>query len=133
MYDSGLCLVDAIVSPLFSFVFVFHSQTGEITFFKIKKSTRMQKVFDAYAQRIGIHPRSLRFLLEDGENIGPYQTPKMLELDDQDQIFCLNELVSVCVCYANTSCVKLLYEWCSTHTHTWRRFPFSCLLSISMG
>jgi Ubiquitin-2 like Rad60 SUMO-like len=67
-------------------------KTGEETFFKIKKSTRMQKVFDTYAQRKGIQASSLRFLL-DGEKIGPDQTPKMLELDDQDQIDCMLEQV----------------------------------------
>lgn len=54
----------------------------------------MQKVFDTYAQRKGIQATSLRFLL-DGEKIGPDQTPKMLELDDQDQIDCMLEQVSL--------------------------------------
>jgi small ubiquitin-related modifier len=53
----------------------------------------MQKVFDTYAQRKGIQASSLRFLL-DGEKIGADQTPKMLELDDQDQIDCMLEQVS---------------------------------------
>lgn len=52
----------------------------------------MQKVFDTYAQRKGIQANSLRFLL-DGEKIGADQTPKMLELDDQDQIDCMLEQV----------------------------------------
>jgi small ubiquitin-related modifier len=69
-----------------------NAKTGEETFFKIKKSTRMQKVFDTYAQRKGIQATSLRFLL-DGEKIGADQTPKMLELDDQDQIDCMLEQV----------------------------------------
>jgi len=50
----------------------------------------MQKVFDTYAQRKGIQKESMRFLL-DGERIAPDQTPKMLELDDQDQIDCMLE------------------------------------------
>ena len=65
-------------------------QTGEETFFKIKKSTKMQKVFDTYATRKGVQATSLRFLL-DGERIEPNQTPKMLELEDQDQIDCMLE------------------------------------------
>jgi len=65
-------------------------QTGEETFFKIKKSTRMQKVFETYAQRKGVQSSSLRFLL-DGDRIAPEQTPKMLELDDEDQIDCMLE------------------------------------------
>lgn len=71
-------------------------QTGEETFFKIKKTTRMEKVFAAYAGRRGVAVGSLRFLL-DGEKIGIDQTPKMLELEDQDQIDCMLEQVRVFV------------------------------------
>ena len=66
------------------------TQTGEETFFKIKKTTKMSKVFQTYANRKGVQLSSLRFLL-DGERIEPDQTPKMLELDDQDQIDCMLE------------------------------------------
>ena len=65
-------------------------QTGEETFFKIKKTTKMSKVFETYASRKGVQAASLRFLL-DGERITGDQTPKQLELDDQDQIDCLLE------------------------------------------
>ena len=53
----------------------------------------MIKVFGAYAayaSRKGIEQQSLRFLL-DGERIGDDQTPKTLELEDQDQIDCVLE------------------------------------------
>ena len=56
--------------------------------FKIKKSTKMSKVFKAYAQRKGVEEQSLRFLL-DGERIDSDNTPKMLELEDEDQIDCV--------------------------------------------
>eukprot|EP00538_Stauroneis_constricta_P004090 CAMPEP_0119547100 /NCGR_PEP_ID=MMETSP1352-20130426/1321_1 /TAXON_ID=265584 /ORGANISM="Stauroneis constricta, Strain CCMP1120" /LENGTH=93 /DNA_ID=CAMNT_0007591945 /DNA_START=48 /DNA_END=329 /DNA_ORIENTATION=- len=65
-------------------------QTGEETFFKIKKTTKMQKVFDTYANRKGVQSGSLRFLL-DGERVPEDATPKSLELDDQDQIDCMLE------------------------------------------
>ena len=65
-------------------------QTGEETFFKIKKTTKMSKVFETYANRKGVQSSSLRFLL-DGERIEPDSTPKILELDDQDQIDCMLE------------------------------------------
>ncbi len=45
----------------------------------------MSKVFTTYASRKGVDMASLRFLL-DGERIGGDQTPKLLELEDQDQI-----------------------------------------------
>mmetsp|Transcript_31401 Transcript_31401/g.70336 ORF Transcript_31401/g.70336 Transcript_31401/m.70336 type:complete len:181 (+) Transcript_31401:80-622(+) len=63
-------------------------QTGEETMFKVKKTTKMQKIFGAYAQRKGVDPSSLRFLL-DGDRIQGDQTPKMLELEDEDQIDCV--------------------------------------------
>ncbi|KAL7477732.1 hypothetical protein ACHAW6_003522 [Cyclotella cf. meneghiniana] len=70
-------------------------QTGEETFFKIKKSTKMSKVFESYASRKGVQTASLRFLL-DGERIPPDATPKTLELDDQDQIDCMLEQSGGC-------------------------------------
>ena len=45
----------------------------------------MQKIFDSYGQRKGIPPESIRFLLED-KRIRGDSTPKMLELEDGDQI-----------------------------------------------
>jgi len=50
----------------------------------------MSKVFDTYAQRKGVAAASLRFLL-DGDRVEGHQTPKQLELDDQDQIDCMLE------------------------------------------
>mmetsp|Transcript_3645 Transcript_3645/g.3444 ORF Transcript_3645/g.3444 Transcript_3645/m.3444 type:complete len:97 (+) Transcript_3645:180-470(+) len=67
-------------------------QTGEETVFKIKKTTKMAKVFNAYSQRKGVDSNSLRFLL-DGERITEDQTPKTLELEDEDQIDCVLEQV----------------------------------------
>eukprot|EP00549_Striatella_unipunctata_P017910 CAMPEP_0118687794 /NCGR_PEP_ID=MMETSP0800-20121206/8576_1 /TAXON_ID=210618 ORGANISM="Striatella unipunctata, Strain CCMP2910" /NCGR_SAMPLE_ID=MMETSP0800 /ASSEMBLY_ACC=CAM_ASM_000638 /LENGTH=56 /DNA_ID=CAMNT_0006585009 /DNA_START=173 /DNA_END=343 /DNA_ORIENTATION=- len=50
----------------------------------------MAKVFETYAEKKGIQANSLRFLL-DGERIKGDQTPKQLELEDQDQIDCMLE------------------------------------------
>jgi len=63
-------------------------QAGDETFFKIKKTTEMSKVFKAYATRKGVQMTALRFLL-DGERIDMSETPKTLELEDQDQIDCV--------------------------------------------
>ena len=60
------------------------------TFFKVKKTTRTEKVFNTYAQRKGVNQNSLRFLL-DGERINADSTPKSLDLEDQDQIDCMLE------------------------------------------
>jgi len=51
-----------------------------------------EKIFNAYADRKGVPPTALRFLL-DGQRIAADQTPKMLELEDQDQIDCALEQV----------------------------------------
>ena len=58
---------------------------GGETIFKIKKSTKMSKVFNVLAQRKGVEPASLRFLLK-GEHICPDETPKTLDLKENDQI-----------------------------------------------
>ena len=67
-------------------------QTGEEMFFKVKKETKMTKIFDAYAARRGFQSQQLRFML-DGERIKGDDTPKMLELEDNDQIDVLLEAV----------------------------------------
>jgi small ubiquitin-related modifier len=67
-------------------------ETGEETMYKINKWTKMSKVFSAHAQRKGIEQASLRFLLH-GERISETDTPKMLGLEDDDQIDCVLEQV----------------------------------------
>ena len=61
-------------------------------FFKVKKTTKMSKIFDAYAQRRGLQSNALRFMV-DGDRVNPDQTPKMLELDDNDQVDVMLETV----------------------------------------
>ncbi|EED87825.1 predicted protein, partial [Thalassiosira pseudonana CCMP1335] len=70
-------------------------QNGEETYFKIKKTTKMKKIMDAYAQRKGINRTSVRFLL-DGDRITDDDTPKTLEIEDQDQIDCVLEQTGGC-------------------------------------
>ena len=62
---------------------------GSETYFKVKMSTKMSKVFGAYAQLKGAPPTSLRFHI-DGEPLRfcHEETPRSLELEDQDQIEC---------------------------------------------
>ena len=57
---------------------------GEDVFFKVKTTTKLQKVFDAYAT--ARYPgRDLRFLL-DGERLRGDQTPGDVDMEDGDQI-----------------------------------------------
>eukprot|EP01112_Ceratiomyxa_fruticulosa_P024240 TRINITY_DN977_c0_g2_i1.p1 TRINITY_DN977_c0_g2~~TRINITY_DN977_c0_g2_i1.p1 ORF type:complete len:100 (-),score=18.01 TRINITY_DN977_c0_g2_i1:127-426(-) len=61
------------------------SQDGGEVFFKIKRVTQLSKLMDAYCQRQGINPNSVRFLY-DGQRIPNDRTPKDLEMDDNDVI-----------------------------------------------
>lgn len=61
------------------------NQSGDEMFFKVKKTTKLSKMMDAYAKRLGVPSNSLRFQL-DGERIKGEDTPKMLELEENDQI-----------------------------------------------
>lgn len=50
-------------------------QNGEEVHFKIKKTTPLSKLMDAYCQRMGLARTSIRFLFE-GSRIQDTQTPK---------------------------------------------------------
>ena len=67
-------------------------QQNDEMFFKVKKDTKMQKIMDAYAARKGVQTMALRFAL-DGDRIKPDDTPKMLELEENDQIDVMLEQV----------------------------------------
>mmetsp|Transcript_10039 Transcript_10039/g.28125 ORF Transcript_10039/g.28125 Transcript_10039/m.28125 type:complete len:96 (+) Transcript_10039:18-305(+) len=71
-------------------------QTGEETFFKIKKGTKMAKVFDAFARRKGVQSSSLRFLM-DGDRVKEDDTPLSLDLEDQDMLDCMLEQTGGCL------------------------------------
>jgi small ubiquitin-related modifier len=59
------------------------SSSGDCTSFKIKRTTRMQKLIDAYASRLGIDRNSFRVLF-DGHPINNDDTPTTLEMENQD-------------------------------------------------
>lgn len=54
-------------------------------FFKIKKTTPLKKLMEAYCERLGKQPGSLRFLF-DGQRISPNDTPQQLGLQNEDCI-----------------------------------------------
>ena len=58
---------------------------GDEVWFKIKTTTKLQRLFDAYALRKGIDVGSLRFLL-DGKRLNGDQTPEDVDVEDGDQI-----------------------------------------------
>ena len=61
------------------------SQDGEKTHFKVKKKTKMKKVFEAFSQKKGVARDSLKFMF-DGERVADDTTPKLLDMEDMDQI-----------------------------------------------
>ena len=69
-------------------------QNGEETMFKIKRGTKLGKVFHLFAQRKGIEMGQLIFML-DGERIGERDTPSSLGLEDEDQI---DAILAQCGC-----------------------------------
>ena len=54
-------------------------------FFKIKKTTPLKRLMEAFAKRQGKEFESLRFLY-DGVRVLPDQTPEELDMDDNDII-----------------------------------------------
>lgn len=61
-------------------------------FFKIKRSTQLKKLMEAYCERQGKAVNSVRFLY-DGERIQPTNTPNELEMEDGDSIDVMVEQV----------------------------------------
>ncbi|EIE76644.1 hypothetical protein G6F46_003770 [Rhizopus delemar] len=54
-------------------------------FFKIKRTTQLRKLMDAYCERQGKAPGSVRFLY-DGTRVQNHNTPNELDMDDGDSI-----------------------------------------------
>ena len=73
--------------------------TGEETFFKIKKTTKMHKIFHAYCTRKGKPVTAFRFLF-DGQRVDGEQTAEDIDMEDGDQIDALNELLHVTIKFA---------------------------------
>jgi small ubiquitin-related modifier len=58
---------------------------GDIVQFRVKKTTTFEKIFAAYSAKAGVALGSFRFVF-DGQLLKASDTPKMLELEDGDQI-----------------------------------------------
>ena len=63
--------------------------------FKIKRTTPLRKLKQAYCERQGVPMNSLRFMF-DGHRIGDDQTPKELDMDDDDVIEVFQEQTGGC-------------------------------------
>ena len=69
-------------------------QTGEEIMFKIKRRTRLGKVFNTFAAYKGVDRDSLRFLF-NGERVDDVDTSVTWDLEDDDQI---DAIFSQCGC-----------------------------------
>ena len=61
------------------------AQDGTEVYFKVKKTTKLKKLMDAYCARVGKEAGSIRFLF-DGDRIQEDATPDQLGMEDEDEI-----------------------------------------------
>ncbi|GAA0160715.1 hypothetical protein LIER_17207 [Lithospermum erythrorhizon] len=60
-------------------------QDGNEVFFRIKRSTQLKKLMNAYCERQSVELSSIAFLF-DGRRLRAEQTPDELEMEDGDEI-----------------------------------------------
>ncbi|CAH1444364.1 unnamed protein product [Lactuca virosa] len=60
-------------------------QDGNEVFFRIKRSTQLKKLMNAYCERQSVDISSIAFLF-DGRRLRAEQTPDELEMEDGDEI-----------------------------------------------
>lgn len=66
-------------------------ENGEVHF-KVRSSTKFQKVFEAFCQRRGLEVNSVRFLF-DGERLRADQSPDDYDMEDGDCIDAMMEQI----------------------------------------
>ncbi|KXT17880.1 hypothetical protein AC579_5924 [Pseudocercospora musae] len=64
-------------------------------FFKIKRTTQLKKLMDAFCERQGRSPQSVRFLF-DGQRVNPTDSPDTLEMTDGDSLEVYQEQIGGC-------------------------------------
>ena len=82
-------------------------RTGEETFFKIKKTTKMFKVFNAWCTRKGKPVTAYRFLF-DGQRVDGEQTAEDIDMEDGDQIDCVTDLLMITIKWAPSDSTRPL-------------------------
>ncbi|KAM3382866.1 small ubiquitin-related modifier 2-like [Capsicum galapagoense] len=61
------------------------TQDGNEVFFRIKRSTQLKKLMNAYCDRKSVNFNAIAFLF-DGRRLRAEQTPDELEMEDGDEI-----------------------------------------------
>ncbi|KAL2354097.1 ubiquitin-related domain-containing protein [Cryomyces antarcticus] len=64
-------------------------------FFKIKRTTALKKLMDAFCDRQGKSPQSVRFLF-DGTRVSETDSPELLEMQDGDTLEVHQEQIGGC-------------------------------------
>ncbi|KAF2484375.1 ubiquitin-related domain-containing protein [Neohortaea acidophila] len=64
-------------------------------FFKIKRTTQLKKLMDAFCERQGKTPQSCRFLF-DGQRVNPTDNPELLDMQDGDTLEVHQEQIGGC-------------------------------------
>ena len=93
-------------------------QNGYQTIFIMKRSTKMGKVFKAYAQRKGVDVRGLRFMI-DGEEINPEATPNDLGLEDDDVIDALLRQLGMISTFTSSDTSDTLIQYLMLYHLSW--------------
>ena len=81
--------------------------TGSETFFKIKKTTKMHKIFHAWCTRMGKPVTAFRFLF-DGQRVDGEQTAEDIDMEDGDQIDALYEVLHLMIKFAPSDATRSL-------------------------
>lgn len=74
---------------------VVKDQHGGEVHFKVKVTTKFEKIMNAYCTKKSLDSKVMRFMYE-GERINGEQTPQELEMEDGDQIDANQEQLGGC-------------------------------------
>ena len=75
----------------------FTGQDSNEIHFRVKQTTQMGKLKKSYSERVGVPVTSLRFLF-DGRRINDDETPKALEMEQDDVI---EVMLNLCLFFTN--------------------------------
>ncbi len=62
-------------------------QNGTVSYFTLKPTTPLERVFNVWSTRAGVCERSVRFFL-DGSRVPGYKTPADIDMEEGDQLDC---------------------------------------------
>ncbi|KAH7026354.1 ubiquitin-related domain-containing protein [Microdochium trichocladiopsis] len=85
MADDGTPQGDQGAAPSTEHLNIKVTDNNNEVFFKIKRSTKLEKLMTAFCERQGKNLQSVRFLF-DGQRVQPTDTPDALEMQDGDTL-----------------------------------------------